>query len=170
MLLSTHHEKHPILILKDIKFQELKAMLDYMYKGEVNISQDQLCTFLKAAESLQIKGLTESAALNSESKEFEERVSRKYERKNATPVPLSNHNIKIRSPPINAIVDNSPQAWTSKFPVPNLRPATPPIVRDGSISPVSRKRRKQQHPQPNTEDVSARISENNQEIVQSIDQ
>lgn len=35
-------------------------MLDYMYRGEVNISQEQLGTFLKAAESLQIKGLTDS--------------------------------------------------------------------------------------------------------------
>ena len=58
-LLSQHYEKHPIVILKDVKFQELKSMMDYMYKGEVNISQDQLGQFLKAAESLQIKGLTD---------------------------------------------------------------------------------------------------------------
>ncbi|RZF39462.1 hypothetical protein LSTR_LSTR000983 [Laodelphax striatellus] len=60
LLLSQHYEKHPIVILKDVKFQELKSMMDYMYRGEVNISQDQLATFLKAAESLQIKGLTDS--------------------------------------------------------------------------------------------------------------
>lgn len=60
MLLSQHHDKHPIIILKDVKFEELKAMLDYMYRGEVNISQEQLTTFLKAAESLQIKGLTDT--------------------------------------------------------------------------------------------------------------
>lgn len=60
MLLSQHHDKHPIIILKDVKFDELKAMLDYMYRGEVNISQEQLSTFLKAAESLQIKGLTDT--------------------------------------------------------------------------------------------------------------
>lgn len=34
--------------------------MDYMYRGEVNISQDQLAALLKAAESLQIKGLSES--------------------------------------------------------------------------------------------------------------
>ncbi|KAK9502397.1 hypothetical protein O3M35_011180 [Rhynocoris fuscipes] len=37
-------------------------MLDYMYRGEVNISQEQLGTFLKAAESLQIKGLTDNSS------------------------------------------------------------------------------------------------------------
>lgn len=35
-------------------------MMDYMYRGEVNISQDQLGALLKAAESLQIKGLSDS--------------------------------------------------------------------------------------------------------------
>nr|XP_023019738.1 longitudinals lacking protein isoform X10 [Leptinotarsa decemlineata] len=59
-LLSKHFDKHPILILKDVKFQELEAMMDYMYKGEVNISQDQLGALLKAAESLQIKGLSDN--------------------------------------------------------------------------------------------------------------
>lgn len=63
-LLSQHYEKHPIVILKDVKFQELKSMMDYMYKGEVNISQDQLGQFLKAAESLQIKGLTDGGGEN----------------------------------------------------------------------------------------------------------
>lgn len=60
MLLSQHYDKHPIIILKDVKYDELKAMLDYMYRGEVNISQEQLSTFLKAAETLQIKGLTDT--------------------------------------------------------------------------------------------------------------
>jgi len=35
-------------------------MMDYMYRGEVNISQDQLAALLKAAESLQIKGLSDN--------------------------------------------------------------------------------------------------------------
>ncbi|XP_031346967.1 longitudinals lacking protein, isoforms A/B/D/L isoform X2 [Photinus pyralis] len=59
-LLSQNYDKHPIFILKDVKFQELKAMMDYMYRGEVNISQDQLGALLKAAESLQIKGLSDN--------------------------------------------------------------------------------------------------------------
>lgn len=59
-LLTEHYDKHPVFILKDVKFKELKAMMDYMYRGEVNISQDQLSALLKAAESLQIKGLSDS--------------------------------------------------------------------------------------------------------------
>ncbi|XP_055837249.1 longitudinals lacking protein, isoforms H/M/V isoform X6 [Episyrphus balteatus] len=59
-LLSEQYDKHPIFILKDVKYQELRAMMDYMYRGEVNISQDQLAALLKAAESLQIKGLSDN--------------------------------------------------------------------------------------------------------------
>jgi len=59
-LLSQHYDKHPILLLKDVKYYELQAMMDYMYRGEVNVAQDKLGMFLKAAESLQIKGLSES--------------------------------------------------------------------------------------------------------------
>jgi rubrerythrin len=58
-ILRSHQDKHPILIFNDISFEELKAMLEYMYRGEVNVSQDQLNTFLKAAEALKIKGLTD---------------------------------------------------------------------------------------------------------------
>ena len=43
-------------------------MMDYMYRGEVNISQDQLAALLKAAESLQIKGLSDSRGSTSSQK------------------------------------------------------------------------------------------------------
>lgn len=39
--------QHPIVILKDIKFSDLKIMVDFMYYGEVNISQDQLPSIIK---------------------------------------------------------------------------------------------------------------------------
>lgn len=51
--------QHPIVILKDVKFSDLKIMVDFMYYGEVNISQDQLPSIIKTAERLKIKGLAE---------------------------------------------------------------------------------------------------------------
>lgn len=50
--------KHPIVILKDIKIEDLKAIIDFMYKGEVNISSAQMGNLLKTAETLRVKGLT----------------------------------------------------------------------------------------------------------------
>lgn len=47
---------HPIVILKDVKWVDLKVMVDFMYYGEVNVSQEQLPHILKTAEMLKIKG------------------------------------------------------------------------------------------------------------------
>ncbi|XP_023227797.1 zinc finger protein 629-like isoform X2 [Centruroides vittatus] len=51
--------KHPIVIMKDMKYTDLKAIVDFMYRGEVNVSQDQLSALLKTAETLKVKGLAE---------------------------------------------------------------------------------------------------------------
>ena len=51
--------KHPIIILKDVRFVDLKSIIDFMYRGEVNVSQDKLSALLKTAEMLKVKGLAE---------------------------------------------------------------------------------------------------------------
>lgn len=51
--------EHPIVFLKDIKIGEVRAILDYMYKGEVNVAQEELPGLLKVAELLRVKGLVE---------------------------------------------------------------------------------------------------------------
>lgn len=43
--------------MKDMKHWEVQALVDFMYKGEVNVSQDEISTLLKAAEALQVRGL-----------------------------------------------------------------------------------------------------------------
>ncbi|KDR12903.1 modifier of mdg4-like isoform X13 [Zootermopsis nevadensis] len=53
--------KHPIVILKDVCHKDLVAILQFMYRGEVNVRQEELGTFIKTAEMLQIKGLTEDS-------------------------------------------------------------------------------------------------------------
>ena len=58
-LLDQNPAKHPIIILKDVPFMHLTAILEFMYAGEVNVAQDQLPAFLKTAEKLKIKGLAE---------------------------------------------------------------------------------------------------------------
>uniref|UniRef100_A0A182M8X9 BTB domain-containing protein n=1 Tax=Anopheles culicifacies TaxID=139723 RepID=A0A182M8X9_9DIPT len=58
-LFVSHPEKHPIVILRDVPFKDMKCLLDFMYRGEVSVDQDRLAAFLRVAESLRIKGLTE---------------------------------------------------------------------------------------------------------------
>ncbi|KAH8383348.1 hypothetical protein KR009_008064 [Drosophila setifemur] len=58
-LFVNHPEKHPIVILKDVPYSDMKSLLDFMYRGEVSVDQERLTAFLRVAESLRIKGLTE---------------------------------------------------------------------------------------------------------------
>lgn len=51
--------QHPIIIMRDVRWQELKAIMEFMYKGEINVSQDQINPLLKVAEMLKIRGLAE---------------------------------------------------------------------------------------------------------------
>ncbi|KAJ8888022.1 hypothetical protein PR048_007507 [Dryococelus australis] len=51
---------HPVLILGDVGHRELLGILEFMYRGEVQLAQADLGAFLQAAEMLQVKGLTGS--------------------------------------------------------------------------------------------------------------
>nr|XP_008198855.1 PREDICTED: protein tramtrack, beta isoform isoform X18 [Tribolium castaneum] len=50
--------KHPIVFMKDVSYVAMSDLLQFMYQGEVQVSQENLSTFIKTAEALQIKGLT----------------------------------------------------------------------------------------------------------------
>nr|XP_045602439.1 protein bric-a-brac 2-like [Procambarus clarkii] len=58
-LLSDAPCSHPVIILQGVKWPELKAVVEFMYKGEINICQEQLGSLLRVAESLKIRGLAE---------------------------------------------------------------------------------------------------------------
>ncbi|XP_049856705.1 protein bric-a-brac 1-like isoform X3 [Schistocerca gregaria] len=55
---QTNPCQHPVIILQDVHFSELESLLSFMYKGEVNIEQENLPALLRAAETLQIRGLS----------------------------------------------------------------------------------------------------------------
>lgn len=53
-LFLDHPSRHPIVILKDVRFTELRTLVEFMYKGEVNVQYCQLSALLKTAESLKV--------------------------------------------------------------------------------------------------------------------
>ncbi|KAK9295732.1 hypothetical protein QLX08_010032 [Tetragonisca angustula] len=58
-ILSQYEEKDPIVIMRDVKFSDIKVLVEFMYKGEINIDHTRLSSLLKTAEDLHIKGLAE---------------------------------------------------------------------------------------------------------------
>jgi len=58
-LIMRHPHNHPMLYLKDVKYNELVHMLSFMYQGEINIPQEELQDFLHVGQDLQIAGLTQ---------------------------------------------------------------------------------------------------------------
>ena len=59
-LLNKNAKKHHSLLIymKGMKFEDLHAIIDFLYFGEANIFQDSLGSFLNIAEDLKLKGLT----------------------------------------------------------------------------------------------------------------
>lgn len=49
--------EHPVIVLKDFNGWEVDALISFMYKGQVSVGQEQLQSLIKAAESLQVRGL-----------------------------------------------------------------------------------------------------------------
>lgn len=56
--------KHPIVILQDVNYSALCSLLQFMYQGEVSVSQEEIPVFMKVAEMLKIKGLTDNNAVS----------------------------------------------------------------------------------------------------------
>ena len=51
---------NPVVLLWDVKADDLKLLINFMYEGQVNVAQERLSTFLALAERLQVRGLTTS--------------------------------------------------------------------------------------------------------------
>ncbi|XP_012270360.1 longitudinals lacking protein isoform X15 [Orussus abietinus] len=144
-LLSEHYDKHPVFILKDVKFKELKAMMDYMYRGEVNISQDQLAALLKAAESLQIKGLSESKTGSSGGSKTDSRQQKVVSQPTAPSldIPHASSGLTIEKN-IKVPRQSLAQSCVGDLPEDSASPQLPKGLssREGSQSPTSSRKRK----------------------------
>jgi len=81
-LLNSRPDKHPIVYLKDVNPKHLEQLLSYMYRGEINVLQEDLGPLIETARGLQIKGLADAGDGN---------TSRKEAPRRATPNGLPSH-------------------------------------------------------------------------------
>ena len=56
-LLARNKHQHPVIYMRRVKYDDLLATMDFLYRGETNVFQDDLDSFLALAEDLQLKGL-----------------------------------------------------------------------------------------------------------------
>ena len=54
----THKHVHPMIYMTGWKYEDVKALLDFLYYGETSIYQENLETFFNIAEELNLKGLS----------------------------------------------------------------------------------------------------------------
>ena len=57
-LLRSNKHQHPLIYMRGIKFEDLVAIIDFLYFGEANVYQEHLDAFLALANELNLKGLT----------------------------------------------------------------------------------------------------------------
>ena len=80
-LLRNNKQPHPMIYLKGVKSEDLVAIIDFLYCGEVNIFQENLEVFMLTAEELKINGLTGSIGENEKEKFFNSSISGKMKTK-----------------------------------------------------------------------------------------
>lgn len=62
MILIVFYEipcQQPVIISRNVKLDDLAALVDFMYQGEVNVVREQLTSFLTTAELLAVQGLAD---------------------------------------------------------------------------------------------------------------
>ena len=82
-ILSNNPHPHPLIFLKGIRQNELKKIINFIYKGETEVDKADLKRFMNSANELEINGLQTSdykANVEVETGEFETQRMRKYEK------------------------------------------------------------------------------------------
>ena len=92
---------HPLLYLKGISYNDLQAIITFMYHGEVNVAQEDLSNFLQVAEELKVKGLSEQ-----EKKRSNNAVKHQAPSQPIKPPPPMKMAPRLPAPVIPSIQDN----------------------------------------------------------------
>ena len=71
-MLGRNKHPHPLIYMRGMKSEDLLSIVDFLYRGEANVFQENLDSFLAIAEELQLKGLMGKT---------DEKVDEKKERK-----------------------------------------------------------------------------------------
>ena len=118
----------PLIFLHGVSRDNVEAILDFMYNGEVSINQEDLQTFLSIAEDLQVRGLTQSNSQEAnqakESSRKRPRISQhsddEEEYQDKTPRKSTIHHPRLESPYAQDYPRRSSNASIDQGPTGNL--------------------------------------------------
>ena len=67
-LLVRNKQAHPIIYMRGLKSDDILAIVDFLYRGEANVCQANLNSFLAIADELQLNGLVQKTDQNFDQK------------------------------------------------------------------------------------------------------
>ena len=79
-ILKGNKHSHPLIYMKGMRFDDLTAIVDFLYYGEANVYQENLDSFLAIAGELQLKGLEDSATQDGSRYDKQPKPMEKYKR------------------------------------------------------------------------------------------
>ena len=93
-LLERNKHPHPLIYMRGTRSSNLLAILDFLYRGEANVFQGDLDSFLAIAEDLQLEGLMGNSEerfgdSNKEEKDISQHIAPN----------INNETVKQRNPP-----------------------------------------------------------------------
>ncbi|KAJ3619286.1 hypothetical protein MTP99_004979 [Tenebrio molitor] len=121
-LFRANPSKHPIVILPDVNYNALCNLLQFMYQGEVSVSQEEIPTFMRVAEMLKVKGLTDNSSSPSSSSE-----SNGFSGSSRSPYNLSDQRQMMKRPrPVKKVIKPMQPLRPIDSPKPPKSPHPPP--------------------------------------------
>lgn len=127
--------KHPIIFMRDVRAGDLDALLTFMYRGEINVHQQDLAPFLKTAESLQIKGLSDSSDKPRDTSKILEAMEKKFSSNSgstSSSSSVSSSNPGLGAGGIGSLIGRALSRSSS------VTSSMPPITSGSSISALNR--------------------------------
>ena len=79
-ILRKHKHSTPLIYFRGVKSEDLAAVVDFLYCGEANVSQENLDSFLALAEEFQLKGLLPTRKKDGEDEVVKKRKHPKLQR------------------------------------------------------------------------------------------
>ena len=100
-LLKRNSHPHPLIFMRGVSFEEMVAVVDFLYNGEVNILQEHLDGFLAIAEDLKLKGLRKRSDFTDVIKDDSPKPNRKTNKKERKTDVLDFSKDQIPAPTVN---------------------------------------------------------------------